>query len=209
MLNFYGDIMKVLVACEFSQIVTQAFRKLGHDAYSCDILPTEGNSDYHIQTDVATILDQNWDLMIAHPSCQYLANSGVRWLYNSDKTINQDRYTNMIDACYFFNTLLNAPIPHICIENPIMHKHAKNYIHIPYTQIIQPYQFDEPYQKATCLWLKNLPPLIPSSNLTERKQQVHLESPSPDRWKNRSRTYPGIATQMAIQWSTYLTGKGL
>ena len=196
--------MKVLVACEFSQIVTDAFRNLGHDAYSCDILPTEGNPDHHIQADVLTILDQNWDLMIAHPSCQYLANSGVRWLYNQDKSINQDRYSLMISACYFFNTLLNAPIPHICIENPIMHKHAKNYIHTPYTQIIQPYQFNEPYQKATCLWLKNLPKLQPVSNLTTRKQQVHLESPSPDRWKNRSRTYQGIADQMAFQWSDYL-----
>jgi len=196
--------IKVLVACEFSQVVTQAFRALGHNAYSCDILPTEGNPDYHIQADVTTILDQNWDLMIAHPSCQYLANSGVRWLYNPDKTINQDRYSLMTQSCHFFNTLLNAQIPHIAIENPIMHKHARNYIPTPYTQIIQPYQFDEPYQKATCLWLKNLPPLQPTSNLTTRKQQVHLESPSPDRWKNRSRTYPGIATQMALQWSTYL-----
>lgn len=197
--------MKVLIACEFSQIVTQAFRNLGHDAWSCDILPTEGDPQYHIQTNVLTILDQDWDLMIAHPSCQYLANSGVRWLYNPDKTINQPRWQNMIDSSNFFLKLLNAPIPHICVENPIIHKHAMNIIKTPYTQKIQPYQFGHGETKATCLWLKNLPPLTPTQIVSERKPRVHHEPPSPDRWKNRSRTYQGIAEAMATQWSRILT----
>ena len=186
--------MKILVSCEFSQIVTKAFRERGHLAYSCDLLPTEGNPDWHFQCDVMEIINDDWDLMIAHPPCTYLANSGVRWLYEEG-----GRYYKMIDACNFFNELLNANIKRICIENPIQHKHAREYIR-KYDQIIQPWQFGHEESKAICLWLSGLPKLQPTKIMDKREQRVWKEPPSPERWKNRSRFYTGIAEAMAKQW---------
>jgi len=188
--------MKVLIACEFSGIVRDAFAKIGHDAWSCDLLPSE-RPGKHIQCDVRDVLDNGWDMMIAHPPCTYLANSGVRWLYEKP-----ERWKKLEEAAKFFKTLLNAPIHFIAIENPIPHKYAIELIGRKYDQLIQPWQFGEPYSKATCLWLKNLPPLkstkiIPKNQV---KQQVWKEPPSKERWKNRSRTYPGIAEAMAEQW---------
>jgi len=190
-----GSEMRVLVACEFSGIVRDAFASRGHDAWSCDYLPTEREGN-HIQGDVRDILEEGWDLMIAHPPCTYLANSGVRWLHE-----RPERWEKLEEAAEFFRTLLNAPIKRICVENPIPHKYAIELIGRKYDQIIQPYQFGEPYSKATCLWLKNLPPLKPTKILTRGiEQKVWKEPPSLERWKNRSRTYPGIAKAMAEQW---------
>ena len=183
--------MKVLIACEFSGIVRDAFAKMGHDVLSCDLLPTEKPGN-HYQGDVMEILNEKWDLMIAHPPCTYLCNSGVRWLYSQT-----GRWLKMEDARKFFMLLYTANIPKICIENPIPHRHANL---PPYTQIIQPYMFGHGETKATCLWLKNLPLLIPTNEVKGRKPRVHYESPGVDRWKNRSRTYTGIATAMAEQW---------
>jgi hypothetical protein len=185
--------MKVLVACEFSGIVREAFAKRGHDAWSCDLLPTEQPGN-HIQGNVLDILDKGWDLMIAHPPCTYLCNSGVRWLAG-----DPIRLACMKDGCWFFNQLLNAPIPKICIENPIPHKYARAIIG-DYTQLIQPWQFGHGETKATCLWLKNLPKLQPTNIVSGRKAKVHKMPPSADRWKKRSMTYQGIADAMANQW---------
>lgn len=180
--------MKVLVACEFSGIVREAFIKQGHDAWSCDLLPAEmpGN---HIQDDVLEHLNDGWDLMIAFPPCTHLAVSGARWFKNKQQEQNV--------ALYFVFYLLTAPIAHLCIENPIgiiSTRWCKP------DQIIQPWQFGHGETKATCLWLKNLPLLKPTNIVEGRLARVHREPPSPDRWKNRSRTYQGIADAMAEQW---------
>lgn len=192
--------IKVLIACEFSGRVREAFRKRGFDAWNCDILPTEDGSKFHIQDDVLKHLNDGWDMMIAHPPCTYLCNSGVRWLHE-----RSERWQKMEEATAFFLQLLNAPIKHICIENPIPHKYARERIG-NYTQIIQPYQFGESYSKATCLWLKNLPPLQPTKIIPKSQvnQAVWKEPPGINRWKNRSRTYSGIAEAMAEQWGRYL-----
>jgi len=191
--------MKVLIACEFSQVVTKAFRVRGHEAYSCDLLSTEGNPDWHLQRDVlleTTYRTNFWDMMIAFPPCTYLANSGVRWLLD-----NEERCKQMAEACKFFNALLGAPIPKICVENPIQHKYARAFIRKP-DQIIQPYHFGNMESKATCLWLKGLPPLMAKFTGGEGiKQSVWREPPSENRKANRSRTFQGIAEAMAEQWS--------
>ncbi len=196
--------MKVLVACEYSGVVRDAFRKRGHDAWSCDIIPTERDPTYHIQTDVLNILNDGWELMIAHPPCTYLSNSGVSWLHK-DPT----RWGKMEDGAIFFRKLLYSDISKIAVENPIQHKYAKEIIGQTYSQIIQPFWFGHPESKATCLWLKNLPILVPT-NIIEKPESGHWENqtksgqnklgPSKDRWKIRSRTYEGIAEAMAQQW---------
>jgi hypothetical protein len=197
--------MKILVACEYSGTVRNAFIRRGHDAMSCDLLPTDAPGP-HYQGDVSDILNDGWDLMIAHPPCTYMTNSGVTWLHK-DPT----RWAKLDDAAAFFSTLLNAPIPRIAIENPIMHKYAKERIGgIKQTQVIQPWMFGHMEQKATCLWLKGLPALIPTNNVKEQmlqlpaseRQRLHWLPPSPDRWKIRSATYKGIAEAMAEQWET-------
>jgi len=189
--------MKVLVACEFSDVVRQEFEKKGHDAWSCDILPTEGNKDKHFQCDITQnncdLLNWEWDLMIAHPPCTRLCNSGVRWLNERDLWDELDKATE------FFNMLKNAPIDKICIENPIPNKYAKKEIG-EYTQIIQPYMFGHGETKATCLWLKNLPKLVPTNIVEGREQRIHKMPPGKNRGKERSRTYKGIAEAMAEQW---------
>ena len=194
--------MNVLIACEFSAVVRDAFRARGHDAWSADILPSEGNSVWHWRGDVLDIINNGWDLMIAHPPCTYLANSGVRWLYKDGK-IDEDRWSRMLDAAKFFRALMLAPIPRIAVENPIMHKWARAAIGVkPADQIIQPWQFGHGETKATGLWLRNLPKLEPTNIVAGREPRVHHASPGPDRWKERSRTLTGIAEAMADQWGS-------
>lgn len=189
--------MRVLIACEFSGIIRNAFRARGHAAISCDLLPTEQPGP-HIQGDVLNVLDDGWDLMIAHPECTYLCNSGVRWL----KT-RPERWALMEAACDFFQAIQNAPIDHICIENPIMHGYAKTRLG-KQTQTVQPWWFGDPERKATCLWLKNLPPLVKTNPVLPLGNSVHREPPGPNRKANRSRTFPGLAAAMAEQWSHVL-----
>ena len=189
--------MKILVACEFSGIVRNAFIEQGHDARSCDLLPTESPGP-HYQDNIFHVLTKTmyeWDLMIAHPPCTYLANSGVCWLHKQE-----GRMDKMFDGAMFFKALLEADIPKICIENPIMHKYAVEIIGRRQDQVIQPWMFGHPESKATCLWLKNLKPLIPTRVMSVREQRLHKLPPSPDRAKLRSITYKGIAEAMAEQW---------
>lgn len=186
--------MRVLVACEFSGIVRDAFAARGHDAWSCDLLPTERPGN-HIQGDVLEVLNNGWDLMIAHPPCTFLCNSGVRWLHET-----LGRYREMVNAAVFFKLLLDSVVPKIAIENPIPHGNALEIIGRKYDQRIQPYEFGHGETKATCLWLKNLPPLMATAMMNGREGRVHKEPPGPDRWKNRSRTYEGFADAMAEQW---------
>lgn len=187
--------MKVIVGCEFSQIVTRAFRKKGHEAFSCDILPTEGNPDWHYQEDIIGLLKkEKFDMGIFHPPCTRLCNSGVMWLHK------RNLWGEMADGARFFKSLLNATISKICVENPIPHKYAVRFIGRKYDQIIQPWMFGHGEQKATCLWLSGLPALEPTNIVNGREQRLHRLPPSKDRWKQRSLTYTGIAKAMADQW---------
>ena len=182
--------MKVLVACEFSGVVREAFRKRGHDAWSCDLLSAEDpKNGHHCRGDVLMLLEQEWDLMIAHPPCTYLAVSGARWW--------KDKRTEQSMAIQFVRNLANSPINKICIENPIG---IMSTIWQKPTQIIQPWMFGHGETKATCLWLKNLEPLEPTKIVEGREARIHKMPPSKDRWKERSRTYQGIANAMAEQW---------
>jgi len=197
--------VKVLVACEFSGVVRDAFKRQGHDAWSCDLLESEEDGQ-HLQGDIRQFLDQAWDIMIAHPPCTYFTNSGVRWLHE-----DPSRWAKLDRAADLFNALLDAPISKICVENPIPHRYAVTRIKDRrYTQLIQPYMFGHQEQKATCLWLKKLKPLTPTSNLkaetmalpSRDRQRLHWLPPSPNRWKLRSTTYQGVADAMADQWGT-------
>lgn len=189
--------MRVLVACEYSAIVRDAFRRRGHDAWSCDFLDTEGDPQWHIKGDTLEILNDGWDLMIAHPPCTFLCNSGVRWLHE-----RPERWIEMKEAAEFFKLLLNADIPRIAIENPVMHKYAVKIIGRRQDFTVQPWQFGDNFKKRTCFWAKNLPPLKPTSDLdgSTAIAECHLASPGENRWKDRSRTYPGLANAMADQW---------
>jgi len=188
--------MRVLVACEFSGIVRDEFSRRGHDAWSCDLLDSE-KTGRHIKGDaIAAARSGSWDMLIFHAPCTRLCNSGVRWL------AERDLWKQMEEAALFFRTLLETDVPHICGENPIPHRYAVALIGRKYDQIIQPWQFGHGETKATCLWLKNLPPLMPTDVVDGRRDRVHMEPPGPERWKNRSRTYPGIARAMAEQWGT-------
>jgi hypothetical protein len=188
--------MRVLIACEFSGIVREAFKKRGHDAWSCDLLPTEIPGQ-HIQKNIISVLYDGWgakggrwDLMIAHPPCTYLASSGARWFKYKQK--------EQAEAREFFMQLATCrDIEKRCIENPIGIMSTK---YRKPDQIIQPWQFGHGETKATCLWLTNLPKLQPTNIVGGRIARVHLEPPGPDRWKKRSRTYQGIADAMAEQW---------
>jgi len=191
--------MKVLVACEFSGIVREAFAARGHDAWSCDLLPTEIPGQ-HIQGDVLEILDDGWDLMIAHPPCTYLCRQAARWIDTYEKKIAYG------EACGFFDKVKNCDCPKICIENPIPHLAAKQEMG-DYNQIIQPYQFGHDYSKATCLWLQCLPKLKP----TKEVELTYYTTPKGRRYTKgwyltprnsiaRSRTFQGIADAMAEQW---------
>ncbi len=219
---------RVLIACEFSGTVREAFRKRGFDAWSCDLLPSDDNSPYHHQVDVSCMWQiKKWDLMIAHPPCTYLCNSGVCWLHPNTGQRTKKNYTKaqciarwraLGESVDFFNALQTANIPHIAIENPIPHKFARDgWVGRvggscgvgKYTQIIQPHQFGHAETKATCLWLKNLPKLTPTNQVSlptdrQKRMRLHYLSPGPDRWKIRSKTYQGIADAMAEQWGDYI-----
>jgi hypothetical protein len=194
--------MRVLVACEYSGAVRDAFLALGHDATSCDLLPTDVPGP-HYQGDVRDVLGDGWDLMVAHPTCTYLCNSGVRWLYTE-----ADRWKHMIEGAVFFRELLTAPIPRIAVENPVMHKYAASIIGRRQDQVVQPWMFGHPEKKATGLWLKGLPPLLATDDVRDvmrglpksQTDRIHYASPGPDRWKLRSTTFAGIAEAMALQW---------
>lgn len=193
---------KVLVACEESQTVCIAFRELGHEAYSCDLEPCSGgHPEWHLQGNVIHQLYNDWDLIIAHPPCTRLANSGVRWLHERD--LWQEHYM----ACEFFNRFqsLGKLGVKVCIENPIPHKHAVEYIG-KYDQIIQPWQFGHTTTKATCLWLYGLPILLPTCIIPkdQRTHEIHTCPPGPNRKKIRSKTFPGIAKALAEQYGGLL-----
>ena len=183
--------MRVIVACEYSGRVREAFRKLGHDAWSCDILESEDDSEFHIQTCIEDVINDGWDLMITHPPCTHLAVSGARHFKAKQESGVQQ------EALDFVRLLLEADIPKIALENPISIVSSK--IRKP-DQIIQPWQFGHGETKATCLWLKGLPKLVPTNIVEGREQRIHKMPPSPTRWKERSRTYQGIADAMAQQW---------
>lgn len=182
---------RVLVACEYSGVVRDAFARLGWDAWSCDILPTDSPGNHH-QGDVRDILAEGWDIMVAHPPCTHLAVSGARWF--SAKRASGEQQA----ALDFVRLLLDAPIPHIALENPVSIISSK--IRKP-DQVIQPWQFGHGETKATCLWLKNLPRLTPTNIVEGREQRIWKLPPSADRWKERSRTFSGIAEAMANQWT--------
>ena len=191
--------MKVLIACEFSGTVRDAFTKLGHDAVSCDLEPSETPGN-HYQGNVLDIINDGWDLMIAHPPCTYLSNAGARHLYPK-KILNQERYLKGMDAKQFFMALYNANIPKICIENPTP---SKIYELPNYSQVIQPYEYGHPFQKRTNLWLKGLPKLVPTNILAERQSSKvpgnWFNKGGKERQINRSKTFKGIAEAMAEQW---------
>lgn len=195
--------MKVLIACEESQRVCIEFRRLGHEAYSCDIEPCSGgHPEWHLQQDVTQLLKLKWDLIIAHPPCTYLSNAGARFLYPKGK-LNEERLAKGIRAKEFFMQFYDNVCPRIAIENPIP---SKIYGLPPYTQIIQPYMFGHPYSKKTCLWLKGLPKLKPTDIVSENEIQSTkvagnwFNKGGKDRQKNRAKTFEGIARAMAAQW---------
>ena len=195
--------MKVLVACEYSGTVRNAFAARGHDAWSCDLLPSEDSSNRHIIGDALALLGDGWDLLIAHPPCTRLCNSGVRWLSTPPPGKSADQMQRELqDGAALFSAFWTAPIKRIAVENPVMHKHAKALIggYQEPAQSVQPWQFGHGECKRTCLWLKGLPALTPTDIVNGREQRVHRMPPGKDRWKERSRFYPGIAAAMADQW---------
>jgi hypothetical protein len=194
----------VLVACEFSGTVRRAFAALGHDAWSCDLLPAEDRSNHHIVGDARGILGDGWDLlMVAHPPCTRLCNSGVRWLSAPPPgRTKAEMWADLEEGAALFSAFWNAPIERIAVENPVMHRHAKARIagYREPAQSVQPWQFGHGETKRTCLWLKNLPLLVPTNVVAGRDQRVHRMPPGPDRWRERSRFFSGIAEAMADQW---------
>jgi hypothetical protein len=186
--------VRVLIACECSGRVREAFRARGHDAWSCDLLPAEDGSRFHIQADALNVLHEGWDVLIGHPPCTHLAISGARWFPEKRASGEQ------AEAVAFFLALAHAPIPRIAIENPVC---IMSSVWREPDQVIQPWQFGHGEVKATCLWLKGLPLLHPTKVVEGRYPRVHLMPPSADRWKERSRTYEGIADAMAAQWGHY------
>lgn len=202
--------MRVLIACEESQEVCKAFRARGHEAYSCDLVPCSGgHPEWHIQADALELLKLKWDLIIAHPPCTYISNAGARWLY-AGKKLNLERYAKGLDGKAFFMRFLEADCPKIAVENPIP---SSVFEMPPCTQIVQPYEYGEPWSKKTCLWLKGLPPLQPTEIVEEHKPYCSSGSYSRSHdpkykgasrkggsAKVRSKTFPGIAKAMAEQW---------
>lgn len=187
--------LRVLIACESSGVVRDAFRRRGHDAMSCDLLETERPGP-HYRGDVRDVLREQWDLLIAHPTCTYLTNSGVRWLYTDPK-----RWPKMFEGAEFFRLFDQAShIPRRAVENPIPHGFALQLMGRRYDQIMQPWMFGHGETKATCLWLTGLPKLLPTNIVSGREARVHRMPPGPDRWRERSRTLDGVAEAMAAQW---------
>lgn len=205
--------LRILVGCECSGIVRRAFAALGHDAWSCDLKPAEDRSNHHIVADIRDLLNDGWDtLAVMHPPCTRLTNSGVRWLTVPPPGRTLDEMWEELEAgAALFSACWNAPIERIAIENPVMHKHAKARIadFVPHSQSVQPWQFgfDEAgpdnVKKRTCLWLKNLPKLVPTGTLdgSTARAEIHKASPGPDRAERRSRFFPGLAAAMAMQWA--------
>lgn len=200
-----GRAWRVLVGCEFSGTVRDAFLRRGHDAWSCDLLPDERGSNRHITGDVRDLLKPGlWDLLIvAHPPCTRLCNSGVRWLSipPAGRT-RADMWAELDEGAALFSDCWNAPVPRVAVENPVMHRHAKARItgYQPPAQSVQPWQFGHGETKRTCLWLRGLPALTPTNIVDGREARVHRMPPGPDRWKERSRFFTGIADAMAEQW---------
>jgi len=205
--------MRVLVACEFSGVVRRAFARLGHDAWSCDLLPAEDGSNKHVVGDARELLGDGWDLlMVAHPPCTRLCNSGVRWLSTPPPgRTRAEMWADLEAGAALFSAFWRAPIERVAIENPIMHRHARERMpaDLPRPQIVQPWWFGDPAFKATGLYLRGLPPLTATARLTppppgtadhRRWSAVHRAPPGPDRWRRRSRTFPGLAEAMACQW---------
>jgi hypothetical protein len=200
-----GEVLRVLVGCEFSGTVRDAFLRRGHDAWSCDLLPDEKGSNRHIRGDVRDLLKPGlWDLLIvAHPPCTRLCNSGVRWLSvpPPGRTL-AEMWAELDEGAALFSACWNAPVPRVAVENPVMHKHAKVRIagYQEPAQSVQPWQFGHGETKRTCLWLRGLPALTPTNIVEGREARVHRMPPGPDRWKERSRFFTGIADAMADQW---------
>ena len=187
--------IRVLVGCEYSAVVRDAFRKRGFDAWSCDLLECEGDPKYHYQGDIRDVVDRDWDLLIVHPSCQHLAVSGARHFAAKQASGVQQ------EALEFVRYLLDLPIQHIALENPVSIISTK--IRKP-SQTFQPWEHGHGETKKTCLWLKNLPVLTPSNIVDGREARVHKMAPGPNRWKDRSRTFTGVGAAMAQQWGDYL-----
>lgn len=195
--------LRVLVGCEYSGAVRDAFRALGHDAMSCDLLPSDVPGPHH-QGDIFDVIGDGWDIGIFHPPCTYLCNSGVRWLHTET-----DRWQHLIDGAVFFRQLLDAPIARVAVENPVMHKYAAAIVGQRQAQIVHPWMFGHTETKATGLWLRGLSPLVATDDVKDammalpygERAKVHHASPGPDRWKLRSTTYAGIAAAMAAQWA--------
>jgi len=195
--------MRLLVACEESGAVRDAFRDKGHDAWSCDYQECSADPTYHIRGDVLEVIDDNWDMLIGFPTCTYLCNSGVRHLHT-----DPSRWLKLFEASEFFLKLWQAPIAKVVIENPIPHKYAVTLIGEKYTQLIQPWQFGHPESKATCLWERGVEPLVETDNVYElykslpkkEAQRIHYMSPGADRAKERSKTFKGISLAMAQKW---------
>jgi hypothetical protein len=195
--------MRVLVACEYSATVRDAFRLKGHDAYSCDLLPTEGDPEWHVQEDARVVANWwTWDLIIAHPPCTRLTKAGVRWLHE------RDLWQEMREAAEFFRAFLEVDCSRVAAENPVMHRYATEIIGRKQDQVVQPWMFGHPESKGTGLWLKGLPKLEPTNDVKaaamaltpKERDRMHWAAPGPDRWKLRSKTYQGIADAMAEQW---------
>ena len=208
---------KVLIGCEQSGVVRDAFLRRGHDAWSCDILPAASPTNRHIQADIRDVLGMDdWDMLfVAHPPCTRLCNSGVTWLHNPPPGKTKEQmWAELDEGCALFSDLWNADIPRVAVENPVMHKYAKQRIvnFEPMAQSFQPWQFGtdpdswDNNKKRTCLWLRNLPKLEPTGTLdgSTARQDIHHASPGPDRWKLRSRFFEGVANAMADQWGALI-----
>ncbi|MBE3637487.1 hypothetical protein [Mangrovicoccus algicola] len=207
--------MRVLVACETSGVVRRAFARRGHDAWSCDLLPAEDGANTHFRCDAREVLHLGWDLlMVAHPPCTRLCNSGVRWLHRPPRGRSLPQmWAELEEGVQLFADLWHAPVPRVCVENPVMHRHARERLPhgLPRPQIVQPWWFGDPAFKATGLYLRDLPPLEAANRLVpprpgteahRRWSAIHRAPPGPDRWKFRSRTFEGLAEAMAEQWGT-------
>ncbi len=210
---------KVLIGCETSGIVREAFLEYGHDAWSCDVLPSDMQTNRHFQADVRDVMrDYEWDMLfVAHPPCTRLCNSGVRWLHKPPPgRCIHEMWRELDEGAELFSDVWNANIPHVAVENPVMHKYAKERIrnYEPFAQSIQPWEFEtletgeDNVKKRTCLWLRNLPKLERTGTLDGKtaRADVHNAPPSKDRWKIRSRFYHGIALAMANQWGQHVQG---